>query len=282
MKVEINQTINPEMVTLYSRRTGEFIDEIPAGKVKELQHLSGGGISGYTQADQQNLTGSPIEGGKEWEMKSEKVQKCLSILVSCEESQTICKAFRALGHEAYSNDLLPCSGGHPEWHLQMDTFEAINTKDHWDLIVAHPPCTHLAVSGARWFTEGRKPLYLKYEALAFAGKLMYTIRGKANHGALENPISVISTFYRKPDQIIQPWQFGHPERKATCLWLHNLPTLKETANVYDYMLTLPKAQQSRIHYLGGGKSQERSITYPGIARAMAEQWSEYILKLNER
>ena len=193
------------------------------------------------------------------------------ILIACEESQTVCKAFRELGFEAYSNDIQDCSGGKPEWHLKMDCFEAIKL-DNWDLMIAHPPCTNLAVSGMRWFKEGIKPEYLKEEALNFVRKLLSV---NIKHIALENPVSIISTHIRKPNQIINPYQFGHPEQKKTCLWLKNLPLLEETNNVYDYMMTLPIRERTRIHYLGSNKSKERSKTYKGIAEAMAKQWGNY-------
>ena len=139
----------------------------------------------------------------------------------------------------------------------------------WDLLIAHPPCTHLAVSGARWFTEGKKPLSLRYEAAAF---FMKFIEADVPHIAVENPVCVMSTLYRKPDQIINPWQFGHPEQKKTCLWIKNLPILEETDNVYDYMTTLPPKLREKNHWMGRGHSKERSKTFPGIAIAMAKQW----------
>ena len=198
----------------------------------------------------------------------------MKVLVACEESQRVCMAFRELGHEAYSCDIQDCSGGHPEWHIKDDALKYINGrcsfatcdgKAHeisgkWDLLIAHPPCTHLAVSGARWFKEGRKPMYLQDEAADF------------ERIAVENPICIMSTRYKKPSQIINPWQFGHPEQKKTCLWLKNLPTLQETENVYDYMMTLPVKKRTRIWQLGSNHSKERSKTFPGIAKAMAEQW----------
>lgn len=139
----------------------------------------------------------------------------------------------------------------------------------WNLLIAHPPCTHLAVSGMRWFKEGAKPLSLKYEAAAFFLKFA---EAPIEHIAIENPVCVMSTLYRKPDQIINPWQFGHPEQKKTCLWLKNLPPLHETDNVYEYMVTLPEKERTRIWWLGSGHAKERSKTFPGIAAAMAEQW----------
>lgn len=160
----------------------------------------------------------------------------MRVLVACEESQEVCKAFRALGHEAYSCDIQEPSGGHPEWHILGDALKAINggiitTMDgvkhdigKWDLLIAHPPCTHLSVSGARWFVEGKKPLSLRYEAAAF---FMRFVEGDVPKIAVENPVSVMSTLYRKADQVIHPWQFGHPEEKSTCLWLKGLPCWKK-------------------------------------------------------
>jgi hypothetical protein len=193
------------------------------------------------------------------------------ILVACEESQTVTKAFRKRGFEAYSCDIQDCSGGHPEWHIKGDAIEQLDKG--WDLIIAHPPCTHLAVSGARWFKEGVKPLYLQDEASGF---FMKFINANAPLIAVENPICIMSSRYRKPNQIINPFQFGHPEQKKTCLWLKGLPKLIETNNVYDYMMTLPIKERTRIHWLGSNKSKERSKTYEGIAEAMAEQWGNFL------
>lgn len=142
------------------------------------------------------------------------------------------------------------------------------------MIIAHPPCTHLAVSGAVWFTNGKKPRYLQDEAAQF---FMEFINADCKHIAVENPICVMSTKYRKPDQIINPYQFGHPRQKKTCLWLKNLPKLKETNNVYEEMMQLPMKERAEIWYMGSGHSKERSKTFPGIAQAMAEQWSKYLL-----
>lgn len=205
----------------------------------------------------------------------------MKVLVACEESQEVCKAFRARGHEAYSCDIQEPSGGHPEWHILGDALKVLNggrfiTMDgashavsKWDLLIAHPPCTHLAVSGMRWFKEGKKPMYLQDEAAEF---FMRFINADCEKIAVENPVCVMSTRYRRPDQIINPWQFGHPEQKKTCLWLKNLPCLKPTNNVYDEMMQLPVKQRTRIWQLGGGHGKERSKTFPGIAAAMAEQW----------
>lgn len=191
----------------------------------------------------------------------------LRVIVGCEYSQEVAKAFRKCGHEAYSCDLLPCDGGHPEWHYQQDIFELLK-RERFDLAIFHPPCTHLSVSGARWFTEGRKPISLQTDALDFVRKLM---DADIKHIALENPISVISSKIRKPDQIIQPWQFGHGEQKATCLWLKNLPKLTHTDIV--------EGREQRIWKLppGPDRWKERSRTFPGIAQAMAEQYGEYVM-----
>ena len=185
----------------------------------------------------------------------------MKVLLACEESQAVCKEFRQLGHEAYSCDILPCSGGHPEWHIQDDVLKVIN--DSWDMMIAFPPCTDLAVSGARWFKEkqmdGRQQKSIDF--------FMKLINAPIQHIAIENPIGIMSTIYRKPDQVIQPWMFGHGETKATCLWLKDLPKLTPT-NVVE-------GREQRIWKLPPSKDRAmlRSKTYPGIAKAMAEKWS---------
>lgn len=210
----------------------------------------------------------------------------MRILIACEESQAVCIEMRRLGHEAYSCDIQECSGGHPEWHIKGDASELLDGDHHclfwtmdgvghitpkrWDMIIAFPPCTHLCNSGARWFTEGRKPLSLREDAIQF---FMKFVNADCERIAIENPVGVMSSRYRKPNQIIHPWQFGHPEQKATCLWLKNLPNLVETNNVKEYMMTLPERERTRIWWLGSGHSKERSKTFLGIARAMAEQWA---------
>lgn len=221
----------------------------------------------------------------------------MRVLIACEESQEVCKAFRALGHEAYSCDIQEPSGGHPEWHIQGDALKflspgwlpdlahgdqrwgiefctmdkAYHIVDQWDLLIAHPPCTHLAVSGARWFAEGKKLRSLQDDAAEF---FMAFVRADVPKIAIENPVSVMSTRYRKPDQIIHPWQFGHPEEKTTCLWLFGLPKLTATCVVRDEMMALPKKMRERNHYMSPSEERAKmwSKTYPGIARAMAEQW----------
>ena len=197
----------------------------------------------------------------------------MKILIACEESQAVCKAFRAKGHEAYSCDILPCSGGHPEWHIQGDVLEQLDKG--WDMMIAHPPCTHLAVSGASWFKEkiadGRQQAALDFVRLLMDAPI--------NKIAVENPISVISTKIRKPDQIINPFQFGDPVPKKTCLWLKNLPLLRPT-NIVEPKYIIGKRdgkKYSEIHYMSVGKepgerSRLRSKTFQGIADAMADQW----------
>lgn len=180
----------------------------------------------------------------------------MKVLVACEYSGIVRDAFTARGHNAVSCDLLPTEREGP--HYQGDVFEIIN--DGWDLMVAHPPCTHLAVSGARWFKDKNVE---QAQALAFVMRLMAAPIPKI---AVENPISVISTRIRKPDQIIQPWQFGHGETKATCLWLKGLPKLLPTEIV--------DGREARVHKMppGPDRWKERSRTYQGIADAMASQW----------
>ena len=189
----------------------------------------------------------------------------MKILVACEYSNTVSKEFRKLGHTVISCDLLPNDEDQTN-HYQGDVFDIIN--DGFDMMIAHPPCTHLAVSGAAWF---KNKINEQKEALEFVRKLMNANIEKI---CIENPISVISTYIRKPSQIINPWQFGHMEQKKTCLWLKNLPLLKEDNNVYSKMMQLPKQQRERLHYLPPTKDRWkiRSKTYPGIAHAMANQW----------
>lgn len=191
----------------------------------------------------------------------------MKVAVICEFSGTVRDAFTKLGHEAISFDLLPSET--PGEHYQGDITEL--PLDYWrqfDLAICHPPCTHLAVSGAAWFKYKQKE---QAEALDFVRFLMNL---PIERIAIENPVSVISSKIRKPDQIIQPYQFGHMEQKKTCLWLKNLPKLDETNNVYQEMMKLPKNQRERLHYLppGPDRWKERSKTFQGIAAAMSEQW----------
>lgn len=201
----------------------------------------------------------------------------MRVLVACEESQAVCIAFRERGHEAYSCDVLDCSGGHPEWHIQDDAV-SIMLGGSWDLVIAHPPCTRLANSGVRWLSERNLWDELENAKQFFMNFIWYGRVG--NTIAIENPIPHKHAKLPKYSQIIQPWMFGHPERKATCLWLYGLPELVPTNNVKDEMMALPKNIQQRIHYTSPGpdRARLRSKTFPGIARAMASQWSEFLMK----
>ncbi len=204
----------------------------------------------------------------------------MKVLVACEFSGVVREAFRKRGHDAWSCDLLPTEiAGN---HIQGDVLDILT--EGWDLMIAHPPCTHLSVSGARWFTEGKKPLSLRNDALTFVKQLMDApIEGIC----IENPVGVISSHIRKADQVIEPYMFGHPETKRTCLWLKNLPPLRYGANpqlafgdkkppvteyVKEAMANLPPKERHRIWWMGSGHGKERSVTYAGIANAMAEQW----------
>jgi site-specific DNA-cytosine methylase len=180
----------------------------------------------------------------------------LRVLIACEFSGTVRRAFRARGHDAWSCDLLPAEDDSP-YHIQGD---ALRHLSGWDLLIAHPPCTHLAVSGARWFKDKQVE---QAEALGFVRAL---IAAPCDRIAVENPISIISSRIRKPDQIIQPWQFGHGEIKATCLWLKGLPKLAPTKIV--------DGRTPRVHHMppGPDRWKERSRTLDGIAEAMAAQW----------
>lgn len=232
----------------------------------------------------------------------------MRILIACEESQTITKSFRKIGHEAFSCDLLPCSGGHPEWHLQTDVFKAIeggivlNQKgqwlefDKWDLMVAHPPCTMIAGSSVQWLShpedkhlpfEERRP-HPKYpnrrndmlESIEFV-KALYNCN--IERVAIENPVGLLGTRWRKADQIIQPYQFGDEATKTTCLWLKNLPLLKHTNIVGKGERTVFASGKSHPKWyadaLANAKTKQerqtlRSKTFKGIADAIADQWSK--------
>jgi len=204
------------------------------------------------------------------------VEDKIKVLVACEYSGTVRDAFLKLGFDAWSCDILPCESNIKNRHYEEDIFNILDKG--WDLMIAHPPCTHLSVSGARWFTEGKKPMHLRDEAIEFVKKLM---NAPIKHIAIENPVSVISSYIRKSDQMINPFQFGHKEYKRTCLWLKNLPKLKETNNVKIETDKLPVKEKHRIHWLGSGKGKERSLFYKGIAEAMATQWGDYIKKENK-
>ena len=207
------------------------------------------------------------------------------VLIACEESQAVCKEFRALGHEAYSADILPCSGGYPEWHIQGDVTKILN--DGWDLMIAHPPCTYLAVSGARWLynkdgSRNEERFANQTEALAFVQLLM---DAPIERIAIENPVSVISTHIRKPEQIVQPYMFGDQASKTTCLWLKKLPLLEPTEIVgkgefVEWEDKNGKKKRQAKWYLDAlskAKTSDerrtlRSKTFIGIAKAMADQW----------
>lgn len=190
-------------------------------------------------------------------------------LVACEESQEVTSRLRKGGVEAYSCDLLPTSGKHPEWHIQADALEVC--KMQWDMVLAFPHCTHLAVSGARWFPEKERD---GRQQMGIGFFLAFTALDHVPRVAIENPIGIMSRLYRKPDQIIQPWMFGHPETKATCLWLKGLPPLVATKDVREEMDSLPESERARCHHLPPSPQRGllRSKTYSGIAEAMAMQW----------
>lgn len=209
----------------------------------------------------------------------------MRVLIACEESQRVCTAFREKGHEAFSCDILEPSGGHPEWHIQGDVIPLL--KEKWDLIIAHPPCTYLTVSGNAWFNvekygdKARKRIQDREKAIEF---FMAFVNADCEKIAIENPIGRMSTVYRKPDQIIQPYWFGDPVRKATCLWLKGLPKLKPTNEVEPEIHKSGKGTFSGpafyvrdengkiLHWNDPRTAKERSKTFWGVARAMAEQW----------
>jgi len=201
----------------------------------------------------------------------------MKVLVACEYSGSVRDAFKALGHDATSCDLLPTDA--PGKHHQGDMFEIIN--DGWDLMVAHPPCTHLAVSGARWFKHKQTE---QKDALAFVQRIM---DAPIKHIAIENPVSIISSRIRRPEQIIQPWQFGDPFTKTTCLWLKNLPSLAPTKIVdkgefFEWIdkKTGKKKRQGMWYKEAWSKGDQRwkirSKTFQGIADAMAAQWGAFV------
>lgn len=242
------------------------------------------------------------------------MSKILNVLVACEESQAVCKEFRRLGHNAYSCDLLKCSGGHPEWHFNCDVMKVIADKGgvlqngeeahitgDWDLMVAHPPCTYLAVSGAQWYyhpedkhlpVEKRRP-HPKFpnraqdreEGAAF---FMALANAPIEHIAIENPVGIMSSRWRKADQAVQPWMFGDEASKNTCLWLKNLPLLQPTKIVGKGERVVMKSSGKSLpkwysDALVKAKTPEerrtlRSKTFPGFAKAIAEQWSMAIIE----
>lgn len=232
----------------------------------------------------------------------------MRILVACEESQAITKELRKLGHDAFSCDLLPCSGGHPEWHFKEDVFKIIEnhggilqngdeniSTDQWEMMIAHPPCTFLAVSGARWYYhpedkdmpfKNRRPhprfpnrANDRDEALEFFIKLCEAPIEKI---AVENPVGIVNTKYKKPTQTVHPWMFGDEASKATCLWLKNLPKLEPTNVVGKGERVILSSGKSLPKWYSDALTKAktpaerrtlRSKTFEGMARAMAEQWT---------
>ena len=218
----------------------------------------------------------------------------MKVLIACEESQAVCKAFRKLGHEAYSCDIIEPSGSHPEWHILGDALEAlkggqITTMDgvthdvgKWDLLIAHPPCTYLSAAGNRWFNVeryGERAIERAHNRDKAARFFMQFINADVDRIAVENPIGAMSTRYKKPTQIVQPYWFGDAERKPTCLWLKGLPPLQPTnmvePNIVKYKNgkgTDCKWHMDTIGLPPAERAKARSKTFPGIAKAMAEQW----------
>ena len=228
----------------------------------------------------------------------------MKVLVACEESQTVCKAFREKGHETYSCDIIECSGGHPEWHIQGDVFEVLNphqissafygivfktadgqphiVEGKWDLIIAHPPCTYLCMSGQKhcnvelYGEKAKERIKERDKAIDF---FMQLVNADCDRIAVENPVGIMTRYYKKADQYVQPFQFGHPTSKKTGLWLKNLPKLTPT-NIVEQEFHISGTgrkwdkwfwESSLIHPLSE-RSKFRSKTFEGIAKAMAEQW----------
>ena len=229
----------------------------------------------------------------------------MKILIACEESQAVCKEMRRLGHEAYSCDIIECSGGHPEWHIKGDVLPLLNREDNgnngwhdiyfrtmdgvkhsverWDMIIAFPPCTYLTVTGNRWFNVdryGEKAIQRgrdREDAISF---FMKFANAPCKKIAIENPVGIMSSRWRKPNQIVHPYMFGDPERKATCLWLKGLPELTPTKIVEPNVIVYKSGNGTdspwHMNTIGLPKEERaraRSKTFPGIAKAMAEQWA---------
>ena len=204
----------------------------------------------------------------------------MKVLVACEESQAVCTEFRKRGHESYSCDILPCSGGHPEWHLQQDVLPLL--KEKWDMIIAFPPCTYLTVTGNRWFNidrYGEKAIQRYKDRKDAIDFFMAFANADCDKIAIENPVGIMSSEWRKPNQIINPWQFGDAFEKKTCLWLKGLPLLKPTNIVeipqrkrFDSGKTMPSWYSEAWRLPKEERAKARSKTFPGIAKAMAEQW----------
>lgn len=211
----------------------------------------------------------------------------MRVLLACEESQAVCKEFRELGHEAFSADILPCSGDNPEWHIQGDVLDVM--QEGWDMMIAFPPCTHLAVSGAKHF-EKKRADGRQQQGIDF---FMQMINAPIPKIAVENPIGIMSSLYRKPDQIIHPYHFGDSYSKSTCLWLKELPALKYIKKPKNGQLMaelepdLPREvdkgefvtfssgkRMAKWYNEASGNGHVRSKTFPGIAKAMATQWGK--------
>lgn len=230
----------------------------------------------------------------------------MKVLIACEESQRVCIAFRQQGFDAYSADIQEPSGNHHEWHIKGDVLKILNPYDNeivfktmngkyhfiekWDLIIAHPPCTYLTVTGNRWFNidkYGKKALQRYRNRDKAVDFFMKFTNAECEHIAIENPIGYMSTHYRKPEQIIQPYEYGHPTRKATCLWLKNLPKLQPTNIVTPIIIKYKNGKgtdsvwhMNTMSLSPTERSKERSKTFEGIASAMAKQWGDYLINLN--
>ena len=222
------------------------------------------------------------------------------VLVACEESQRVCTAFRKRGFKAFSCDIQEPSGGHPEWHILGDALKALDGGDivtmdgkthwvpRWNLLIAHPPCTYLTVTGNRWFNEekyGEKARQRKADREQAIEFFMAFANADCDRIAIENPIGVMSTEYKKPTQIIQPYYFGDPARKATCLWLKDLPNLKPTNIVEPKIIKYKNGKgtdntwhMETMKLPPAERTKARSKTFPAIAKAMAEQWGDYIVR----
>ena len=226
--------------------------------------------------------------------------KKMKILVACEESQAVTKELRRLGHEAYSCDIQECSGGHPEWHIMDDVKKVLSgegkevvfnlqygrqgiIKGKWDMIIAFPPCTYLTVTGNRWFNVeryGEKAIQRHKDRIEAVDFFMLFANADCEKIAIENPVGHMSTAWRKPNQIIQPWMFGDPFEKKTCLWTKGLPLLESTNEVeppprvqHKSGKTMPKWYADAWKLPPAERAKARSKTFPGIAKAMAEQWA---------
>lgn len=201
----------------------------------------------------------------------------MRVLVACEESQEVCKAFRAKGHEAYSCDIQECSGGHPEWHIQGNVLPLL--KEKWDLIIAHPPCTYMSKAGARfmYLTAGNVNQERLEKALQAKEFFMQFMNADCDKICIENPTPLKIVGLPKESQVIQPYQFGHPYSKRTLLWLKGLPELKPTNILTEYTPYLPSNTGGFARGKGGSRgvahnAKDASKTFSGIAQAMAEQW----------